>query len=119
MARQVVCFGRQFCLAVVLLAIAVFAWRSGQTRDQREAIKTLRNQNVVVHFDYRRSGPTGENLLYYDPNAQPRTPRWLRKLLGDEFLYDVAYLEVARPYPPEHAVEAFLERLPDCPVIYH
>ena len=118
MALRVVRFSRRFCLAVVVLAIAVFAWRSGQTRDQREAIKTLRHQNVVVHFDYQRSGPTGENLLHYDPDAQPRAPHWLRELLGDEFLYDVAYLEVARPYPPERTVEAFLERLPDCPVIY-
>ena len=118
MTRRVVHFGRRFLVAVIVLAIGGFVWRSGQTRDQREAIKALRNQNIIVHFDYQRAGATGENLHHYNPHVQPRAPRWLRGLLGDEFLYNVAYLEVARPYPPDATVDAFLERLPDCPVIY-
>jgi hypothetical protein len=118
MARRVVHFGQRLLIVAIVLITAVFAWRSGQTRDQREAIKTLRHQNIIVHYDYQRAGSPGQSLLYYDPNVQPAAPRWLRKMLGDAFLYDVAFLEVAPPYPPETAVEAFVERLPDCPVIY-
>lgn len=118
MAHRVVHFGQRFFLAATVLAIAVFVWRSGQTRDQREALKSLRHQNIIVHYDYQRNAQAGAGLMYYNPSAKPGVPRWLRGLLGDEFLYDVAYLEVAPPYPPDSAIEDFLDRLPDCPVMY-
>lgn len=118
MARRFVHFGQWFALTAILLAIAVFVWRSGQTRDQRQALKSLRHQNIIVHYKYQRTGPTGAGLVSYNPVAKPAAPVWLRRLLGDEFLYDVAYLEVARPYPPESAIDDFLQRLPDCPIMY-
>ena len=92
MARRVVHFGQLLLIVAIVLITAVFAWRSGQTRDQREAIKTLRHQNIIVHYDYQRAGSPGQSLLYYDPNVQPAAPRWLRKMLGDAFLYDLQRL---------------------------
>ncbi|HUY90975.1 MAG TPA: hypothetical protein VMV10_19720 [Pirellulales bacterium] len=118
MARRVVHFGQRFLVAAIVLAIAVFAWRSGQTRDQREALKSLRHQNIIVHYDYQRTGSTSAGLFDFNPSAEPGVPRWLRGLLGDEYLYDVAYLEVARPYPPDSAIKDFMQRLPNCPLMY-
>lgn len=111
-------FGRTAALALIVLLTLGFAWRSGQTRDQREAVKSIRYKNVIVHYDYQRAKASAAGMAAYDPKAEPATPGWVRRLLGDAFLYDVAYVEVAPPYPPEDAVDEFLARLPDCPVIY-
>ncbi len=110
------------CRRLLVATLAVFAvgffWRSEQMRDQRQAVRSLKQQkNMVVHYDFQWShGRSG--LMNYNPRAKPMAPSWLRTALGDDFLYNVAYLEVAQPYPPEDAVEEFLARLPDCPVLY-
>lgn len=117
MSRGLFQFARRVGFVTVAVLAVAFLCRSQQMSNQRQAVRSLKGQkNLIVHYDYKWS--SGGTLMNYDPDARPLAPRWLRKVLGDEFLYDVAYLEVARPYPPEEAVESFLTRLPDCPVVY-
>lgn len=109
---------RRFLVATLAVLAVGFFWRSEQMRDQRQAVRSLKRQkNLIVHYDYQWSHQRS-GLMNYNPRAKPLAPPWLREVLGDDFLYGVAYLEVARPYPPEEAVEEFLARLPDCPVVY-
>lgn len=121
MFRGVSRFVRRLFL-ILLAALAVgFLFRSEQMRPQRQAVRTLgARKNLIVHYDYRQlsRGASCAHLMNYDPAAKPVAPLWLRSLVGDDFLFDVAYLEVAPPYPPEETVEGFLARLPDCPVVY-
>lgn len=118
MSRGLSSFCRRFLTVTVALLAIGFLGRSEQTRDQRQAVRSVKQQtNLIVHYDYQWSnGRSG--LMNYNPRAKPLAPPWLRKMLGDEFLYNIAYLEVARPYPPEGTVEEFLTRLPNCPVVY-
>ncbi|HEV7224830.1 MAG TPA: hypothetical protein VGN42_19115 [Pirellulales bacterium] len=118
MARRLLPVGRTISLTLIVLLTLGFVWRAGQTRDQRQAVRSIRSRSVIVHYDYQRAQAFSGGMAAYDPNAQPTAPSWIRGLLGDAFLYDVAYVEVAPPYPPEEAVDEFLARLPDCPVIY-
>lgn len=118
MACRLLHVGRTLSLTLIVLLTLGFVWRSEQTRDQREAVKSIHSRSVIVHYDYQRAQAFSTGMAAYDPSFQPAAPNWIRQLLGDAFLYDVAYVEVARPYPPEEAVEEFLARLPDCPVIY-
>ena len=118
MVRRLLHVGRVVSLVLIVLLTLGFAWRSGQTKDQREAVKAIRHENVIVHYDYQRAKASALGMAAYDPSAEPSTPGWVRRLLGDAFLYDVAYVEVARPYPPEETVDDFLARLSDCPVVY-
>ncbi len=119
MSRGFSLFCRRF-LAITLAALAVaFLCRSEQMRDQRQAVRSLKqHKNLIVHYDYQRKSAGGGTLMHYNDDAKPRAPRWVRKLLGDDFLYDVAFLEVAQPYPPQETVDDFLNRLPDCPIVY-
>jgi hypothetical protein len=118
MSRRLSTFGSRF-LAIAIAVVAVgFLCRSEQMRGQRQAVRFARhNHSLIVHYDYGRL-KSSDALMHLDPNAGPQAPKWLRTLLGDEFLYDIAYLEVARPYPSNEKVDEFLTYLPDCPVIY-
>ena len=118
MSRRLSTFGSRFlALAVVVVAVG-FLCRSEQMRGQRQAVRfTRHNHSLIVHYDYGRV-KSSDALMHLNPNAEPQAPKWLRSLLGDEFLYDIAYLEVARPYPSSEKVDEFLTYLPDCPVIY-
>ena len=69
-------------LVVVLLASIGMSWfavKMQQARRQEEAVAAVRKLGARVTYNYQEG----------DPYADPPTPVWLRRLLGDDFFFAV------------------------------
>jgi hypothetical protein len=81
--------GRNSCRGLrtsKLLVLAVAAWPgwiTHGTRQQREAVAAIHEYGGTVRYDYE----------YVDgiptPDREPAAPKWLRRILGDEFFQEV------------------------------
>jgi hypothetical protein len=65
-----------------------------------------------VNYDYQYD----ENDMWIG-NAEPAAPAWMRKLLGDDFLYNVVQVDIDPTQVSEGAVTTFREALPDCKIV--
>jgi hypothetical protein len=88
-------FGRRlvrFRLATLFFVMTMLAVMLGMwavpSRRQAEAVTALRALRVQVFYTYH-SSDTG-----WRPDAEPPCPTWIRKLLGDDFLYRVVEVNV-------------------------
>jgi hypothetical protein len=77
-------------LLVLLVAVSVplgwFAWELNKARRQREAVVRILELGGRVFYDYQDE--YGRRL-----NAEPGSPEWLRKLLGDDFFCEVVTVD--------------------------
>jgi hypothetical protein len=73
---------RAMMLVVLLLGLWL-GWQVNKAREQREAVAAVQRFGGWVHYDYEfvNGKLTG--------GRSPRAPRWLRRLLGDEFFQEV------------------------------
>jgi hypothetical protein len=87
------CLRRRFqfsfrSLLVFVLAVSVslgwFAWQLQKAKGHREAVEAIWAAGGLVMFDYQFD-ENGEWIA----GAEPTTPAWLRKLLGDDFFWEV------------------------------
>jgi hypothetical protein len=71
-------------MMLVVLGIAVIlGWQVNKAREQREVVQAIQRYGGWVHYDYEfvnRKLTRGRS---------PWAPRWLRRMLGDEFLQSV------------------------------
>ena len=102
----------QFSLRTFLLAITALAVWLGvevnRVRRQREAVEAILAAGGTVHYDYQ-TDPSRS----FTPDAEPAAPRWLRKLIGDDFFRDVVDVDLNRT----RINDELLIRLNDLPKI--
>ncbi len=65
------------CLAVVL------GWRVNKARLQREAVAAVKRHGGWVHYAHEMVNGV------LTPGRQPKGPRWLRRLIGDEYFQEL------------------------------
>jgi hypothetical protein len=78
---------RTTMLVIVVVAIWL-SWNVNRAREQHEAVAAVQNHGGWVHYDYEFVNgklTSGQN---------PWAPRWLRRLLGDEFFRHVSQVSL-------------------------
>lgn len=102
----------QFSLRALLIAVTALAVWLGlevnRVRRQREAVEAIIAAGGKVHYDYEMA-PGRSNT----PDAEPAAPRWLRKLIGEDFFRDVVDVDLNRT----QINDEWLIRLNDLPKI--
>jgi Leucine Rich repeat len=87
----------QFRLGTLLLAVTVFGiWLGVQVNRanrQKRAIAEIAAARGVIHFDYQRDAK-GQRI----PDAEPGGPKWLRKLIGDDYFRKVITVSFATEF---------------------
>jgi hypothetical protein len=73
---------RASMLVIVLLGIWL-GWQVNKAREQREAVAAIQRYGGWVHYDYEFVNGK------LTPGRSPWAPRWLRRMLGDEFFQEV------------------------------
>ncbi len=85
---------RSLLVFVVVLSVPLgwFAREMQQARRQRGAVEAIRKEGfvILVRYDYELD-ETGAFI----PRAQPTTPVWLRKSLGDDFFRAVTTVDLS------------------------
>jgi hypothetical protein len=82
---------RGMFLAVLVAAIAL-AWLRYVVRQQRDAVEAIvRSGGGVVYVDGSSRGALGVAAL----EAGPSGPAWLRRLLGDDYFFDVVEVHLS------------------------
>ena len=71
-------------VVVVSIPLGWFAWQVEKARRQREAVEAIAELGGEVFYDYQFD----EDMMWID-SAEPTTPTWLRRLLGDDFFCEV------------------------------
>jgi hypothetical protein len=91
---------RTLLIFVTLCAFACswFAVKMQQARKQREAVVAIRKLGGLTAYDYQETGY---------PYREPPGPIWLRRLLGDDFFANVAWVSFCHT----QATDAGLEHL--------
>ena len=77
---------RSLCL-VMLLACIGMSWlgdKIQKARRQREIVEEIQKVGGGAYYDYQAD--------WVRTGAQPLSPRWLRHLLGDDFFWNVDYV---------------------------
>jgi len=79
---------RTLMVLVVIFGV-LLAWRVNKARQQRRAIAAVQEYGGWVHFDYELVNGK------VTPGQGPWAPLWLRRMLGDEYFREVAYVSLA------------------------
>ncbi len=95
---------RALLVLVLLLSVPLgwFSWKMDRAREQREVVEGISELGGYIIYDYEFD-ETGE-LIW---EAEPTTPAWLRKWLGDDFFCDVTRVGCSST----HFTDAELEHL--------
>jgi hypothetical protein len=102
-------------LMLLIAALAVgLAWVRNAARAQREAVEAIRRAGGGVRYDYDPNydgaGPPGR--------LEPRGPKWLRSIVGDEpFRKVVGVSQSGGTKPYRRADLEFLKDLPDVEIL--
>lgn len=93
-------FSLRTLLLFMLLASIGLSWvavKMEQARKEREAVEAIRKTGGSVGYDYEFS-PSGNRVV----NGKPRTPAWLRRVLGEDFFDSVVAATVNNDAALEH-----------------
>jgi hypothetical protein len=102
----------QFSIRSLLVLVVVVAspcsWlavKMEEARRQNAAVGAIRRADGIVSYDWQ-----GIYSLLLFPKQKPRSPEWLRRLLGDDFWEDVVCVELG-----EFGTDALLRQVEDFP----
>jgi hypothetical protein len=106
---------RSFLILLTALAVwlGIIVKRAAE---QREAVKAIEALGGRVTYDWKLSGFEGCSVgLPRGPLPEPRGPRWLRWLVGDEYFQEVRLVKFAggqnRPQSDAFDAIPFVQRL--------
>src|SRR3954454_17549939 len=75
-------------MLVVLVAGVWMGWQVNKARRQREAVAAVKKYGGWVHYDWEMvNGKVAKG-------TQPHAPKWLRRLFGDEYFQEIAYVSL-------------------------
>jgi hypothetical protein len=79
----------RFTLAMIVVLGLWMGWQVNKARRQREAVAAIKKYGGWVHYDW-------EEMVNGKPakGTQPPAPKWLRKLLGDEYFQEIAHVSL-------------------------
>jgi hypothetical protein len=78
---------RSLLLLVVVIAIPL-AWKVNRVRNQRSVVAEVKRLNGEVNYDWQWASPR---------QTEPRGPRWLKNILGDDYFTDVVSVDIHAP----------------------
>lgn len=80
-------------LMVLIAALAVWLGRiTNRARTKLDVVAALGTMGAGVRFDYEYPPGVSPITTPPTPGAQPRGPVWLRRVLGDEYFYNVVWV---------------------------
>ncbi len=90
-------FSIRSLLALVVVVALPFSWLAVEmkaAKRQKEAVAAIVSGGGHVSYDWQVDTNVAylPNAVGYLPSAQPTCPSWLRGLLGDDFVGEVAYV---------------------------
>jgi hypothetical protein len=95
-------FSLRTAFLLMLLAsilFAGFAWRRNRAERQRKIVEELRELGADVEYQYfSLTKPPRFNVMV-SPSDEFFLCAWLRRLLGDDFVYDVSAVRIVKPVP--------------------
>lgn len=73
-------------IVVVLVVALVLGWKANKVREQRRAAQEIRKYGGFVHYDWE--------MVNGQPVAgrKPKAPGWLRRLVGDDYVQEIAWV---------------------------
>jgi hypothetical protein len=80
-------------MVLVLILGFILGWRVNKAREQRRAVAAVASYGGWVHYDYEFVGGK------LTPGQELWAPVWLRRMLGDEYFREVAYVSLVYDYP--------------------
>jgi hypothetical protein len=96
---------------VLTLACLWLGWQAKRAREQKEVVAAIRAAGGEVHYRHQFVAKGR-----FDPDAQPRSPMWLRNLIGEDFFISVRQVNLSNipnSMPPD--VDAVVQRLTSLP----
>ena len=95
--RYRLCTLLHFRLSTLLIVVTLFGGWPGfqvnRANRQKRAVAEIQAMLGVATYDYERDG-SGNSIA----NAEPPGPRWLRKLIGDDYFCGVAIVDLTYDY---------------------
>ena len=76
-------------LVVLTLALIWCGYQVNKAREQKVLVSIIELQGGDVHYDFQRRGPTE-----FEVGPEPKAPRWLRNLIGDEHFQAVVLVHL-------------------------
>jgi hypothetical protein len=76
-------------LLLVLVAAVLSGWKADRVRRQRAAIDAVEDYGGHIYYDWNVDADGSHS----DDLEEPRGPRWLRRLLGDDYFQDVVRVD--------------------------
>jgi hypothetical protein len=92
-------------ILLVLILGLILGWQVHRAREQRRATQVIRDSGGSLHYDWEFVGGT------FVPGREPPAPDWLRRLLGDEFLQEVTWANIAETTEGRNALDRALVHL--------
>ncbi len=82
-------------MVVVLVVGGLLAWKANRARSQRRAVAAIKAAKGMVLYDFQYD--LLNQVPKTKPNKEPSGPKWLRKLLGDEYFQEVTMVQLPEP----------------------
>src|SRR4051794_11469484 len=81
-------FGVRLLLGLVLVLGCLFGWLARKAGTQRRAVAQLKDLGGSIVYDFQGIPGVPSDKM------EPRGPRWLRKLIGDELFQEVVQVNL-------------------------
>jgi len=90
----------QFSLRTLFIVVTVFCVWMGvvtkRARDQRLAVEAVVALGGKVYYSHQRTrNVPNQGITQWNPQLESRGPRWLKRLIGDEYFQSVAQVDLS------------------------
>ena len=102
-SRHIFTFRLRTLFVLTTILVVWFGVVVNRAYEQREAVRAMKALGAMVFYDWQLGRPRGiKNFLPRPRQAEPPGPKWLRRVIGDEFFQDV---DVVYFYPADRRAE--------------
>ncbi len=86
---------RAFML-IVLITGGIIGWKANRAHTQRRAVEAIKAIHGVVAYDFQYTSYEVPGVGF-NPRKEPAAPKWLRKIVGDEYFQEVTMVDIRSP----------------------